>query len=162
VAVPPVPHINDFPQTESLKTEIAGDLPLDMGVYDMNVNEVEVPDELRAVSINSTLNGITHTYSPVNVATLRSLGSPTSIRLVKLQGQGVWHTHDHTDEIFLLLRGSIDILYRTRSGDKSVRVTTGELLRVPMRMEHCVVAEDGTEVLLLEGNDVVCIASDKG
>jgi mannose-6-phosphate isomerase-like protein (cupin superfamily) len=157
-----VPHMNALPPPESLETEMAGDLPLDMGVYDTSVDEVEVPDELHAVSINSTLNGITHTYAPVNLAMLHSLGSPTSIRLVKLQGQGVWHTHDHTDEIFVLLRGSIDILYRTRSGDKSVRVTSGELLRVPMRMEHCVVAEEGTEVLLLEGSDVVCVPLDKG
>ena len=115
----------------------------------------EIPEEIHAVSITSSLQGITHTYSPVNIATLHSLGSPTSIRLVKLAGQGAWHTHDNTDEIFILLRGAINMHYRSRSGEEKVaRVIGGELLCVPMRMEHCVVAEEGTEVLLLEGNDV--------
>src|SRR5271169_3692492 len=53
----------------------------------------EIPEEIHAVSITSSLQGITHTYSPMNIATLHSLGSPTSIRLVKLTGQGAWHTH---------------------------------------------------------------------
>ena len=116
----------------------------------------EFPDTLVAVSINASLQGITHTYSPLNIATLQSLGSPTSIRLVKLSGQGVWHSHDHTDEIFIVLRGAIDMLYHNRAGEESVtRVIGGELLRVPMRMEHCVVADDNTEVILLEGKDDV-------
>ena len=116
----------------------------------------EIPQEIRAVSINSSLQGITHTYSPLHIATLHSLGSPTSIRLVKLAGQGQWHVHDNTDEIFILLRGAINMHYRSGSGEEKVaRVIGGELLCVPMRMEHCVVADEGTEVLLLEGNDVL-------
>jgi mannose-6-phosphate isomerase-like protein (cupin superfamily) len=109
------------------------------------------------VSITSSLQGITHTYSPLSIAQLNSLGSPTSIRLVKLGGQSAWHTHENTDEIFILLRGEINLLYRSREGgeEKCARVIGGELLRVPMKVEHCVVAEEGTEVLLLEGNDVL-------
>jgi len=119
---------------------------------------LEFPEELRAVSITSSLQSITHTYSPLPIGELHSLGSPTSIRLVKLAGQGVWHVHENTDEVFIILRGAINMLYRTHrgeGGDKIARVIGGELLRVPMRMEHCVVAEDGTEVLLLEGSDIV-------
>jgi len=48
------------------------------------------------------------------------------------------------------------MLYRTGSGsEKIARVVGGELLVVPMRMEHCVVAEEGTEVLLLEGDETI-------
>ena len=114
-------------------------------------------EEIAAVSITSTLQGMTHTYSPIPIAHLYSLGSPTSIRLVKLGGQSAWHTHENTDEIFILLKGEINLLYRSREGgeEKCARVIGGELLRVPMRVEHCVVAEEGTEVLLLEGNDVL-------
>jgi len=116
---------------------------------------IDIPEEIHSVSITSSLQGITHTYSPINIATLYSLGSATSLRLVKLAGQSAWHSHDNTDEIFILLRGGINLLYRARSGEEKVaRVIGGELLRVPMRMEHCVVADEGTEVLLLEGNDV--------
>lgn len=117
--------------------------------------EPDIPEEIRPVSIMASLQGITTTYSPISIGTLKSLGSPTSIRLVKLAGQSTWHSHNHTDEIFILLRGAINMLYRSRSGsEKMARVIGGELLCVPMTMEHCIVAEDGTEVLLLEGNDV--------
>jgi mannose-6-phosphate isomerase-like protein (cupin superfamily) len=121
-------------------------------------NEVkELPEEIRAVSITVSLQGIIHTYSPVDIATLHSMGFATSIRLVKLAGQSAWHNHEHTDEVFVLLRGAISVLYRGRSGtEKIARVIGGELLHVPMRMEHCIVAEEGTEVLLLEGNIGVC------
>jgi hypothetical protein len=51
------------------------------------------------------------------------------------------------------------MLYRTGGGDEKIaRVVGGELLVVPMRMEHCVVAEDGTEVLLLEGNEGIPVS----
>ena len=119
--------------------------------------EQQDDEEIAAVSITSSLQSITHTYSPLSIAQLNSLGSPTSIRLVKLGGQSAWHTHENTDEIFILLRGQINLLYRSREGgeEKCAKVIGGELLRVPMRVEHCVVAEEGTEVLLLEGNDVL-------
>jgi mannose-6-phosphate isomerase-like protein (cupin superfamily) len=151
-----------IPPPPVVPTQVTFSIPeTDNGQEDMGIllngvqNETEVEEELLPISINSTLNGITHTYAPVNLATLHSLSSPTSIRLVKLSGQGQWHSHEHTDEIFILLRGSINLLYRSSQGDKSVKFTTGELLRVPMRLEHCVIAEEGTEVMLLEGSDGV-------
>jgi mannose-6-phosphate isomerase-like protein (cupin superfamily) len=113
----------------------------------------DIPEDLVAVSISTALQGVSHTYEPLNIATLHSLGSPTSIRLVKLSGQSSWHTHEHTDEIFIILRGAIDMLYRSAGEEKVVRFIGGELLRVPMKLEHCVVADEGTEVILLEGRD---------
>ena len=113
-------------------------------------------EELTSVSITSSLQDISRTYSPLEIATLHSQGTPTSIRLVKLAGQSSWHTHPHTDEIFILLRGAIEILYRTKTGEEKVaRCIGGELLRVPMKMEHCVIAEEGTEVILLEGSESI-------
>jgi mannose-6-phosphate isomerase-like protein (cupin superfamily) len=115
----------------------------------------QIPEEIRAVSISSSLQAITHIYAPINIATLHSMRSSTSVRIVKLGGQSTWHSHDDTDEIFILLRGGINMLYKSGSGQERVaRVIGGELLCVPMRMEHCVVADEGTEVLLLEGSDV--------
>jgi mannose-6-phosphate isomerase-like protein (cupin superfamily) len=140
-------------QQESLTTSNAPEVI----VQPPHVDVVDIPDEISAVSINTSLQGITHTYSPLNLATLNSFGSPTSLRLVKLSGQSSWHSHDHTDEIFILLRGGINMLYRTRTREEKVtRVIGGELLRIPMTMEHCIVADEGTEVLLLEGKEGVC------
>ena len=114
--------------------------------------DYSLPDEIFAVSITSSLQAITHTYSPLVLGTLSSYSTQTSIRVVKLAGQSSWHAHAQTDEVFILLRGTITVLYRSGGGEeKSVKVIGGELLVVPMGMEHCVIAEEGTEVLLLEG-----------
>jgi mannose-6-phosphate isomerase-like protein (cupin superfamily) len=123
-----------------------------------NTEEIaDVPEEIRAISITSSLQSITHTFASVEIASLYSLGSPTSIRIVKLSGQSAWHSHNNTDDIFIVLRGAINMLYRSgKSGtEKVARVVGGELLNVPMRMEHCIVADEGTEVLLLEGSDAM-------
>ena len=125
------------------------------------VRQEEFPSEIHALSITTSLQRITHTYSPLNIATLNSLGSPTSIRIVKLSGPSMWHSHDNTDEIFILLKGAICVHYRGRSGEEKIaRAVGGELLRVPMGMEHCVVADEGTDVILLEGKDTVTTCLD--
>ena len=116
----------------------------------------KVLQDLRPVSITSTLAGITHTFSPVTVAGFRSGRSAgkTSIRVVKLFGDSPWHSHDDTDEVFVVLHGELSVLYKTHeaSEEKMVRISGGEVLCVPMGMEHCLVAQEGTEVLLLEGS----------
>jgi mannose-6-phosphate isomerase-like protein (cupin superfamily) len=146
-------QVQDTQQIQTTRMDLP-EIPVAQGALEGEGVGVNIPDELVAVSINTTLQGITHTYSPLNIAMLDSMGSPTSIRLVKLSGRSSWHSHDNTDEIFIILRGGIEMLYRTLTGEeKSVRFIGGELLRVPMRMEHCVVADEGTEVILMEGKD---------
>ncbi len=68
------------------------------------------------------------------------------IRLVKLAGDFVWHKHDETDELFFVVRGRLTI--RLRDGD--VHLGPGELYVVPRGVEHCPVADEECEVLLME------------
>jgi mannose-6-phosphate isomerase-like protein (cupin superfamily) len=70
----------------------------------------------------------------------------TQIKLVKLQGEFVWHHHDAEDELFLVLKGRL--LMRLRDGD--VWVNEGEFLVVPRGVEHLPVAEEEAHVLLVE------------
>ncbi|GAB4218517.1 MAG: hypothetical protein OHK0012_27990 [Synechococcales cyanobacterium] len=66
--------------------------------------------------------------------------------VVKAQGEFVWHTHDTTDDFFLVLKGRLTI--RMREGDVSLGV--GELFVVPKGVEHCPVAEEEVHLLLIE------------
>ena len=68
------------------------------------------------------------------------------VKLVKLQGEFVWHHHDDEDELFLVIKGCLCM--RLRDGD--VVLDPGEFLIVPRGVEHCPVAEVETHVLLLE------------
>ena len=67
------------------------------------------------------------------------------IRLVKVDGEFIWHQHDDADELFLVLQGVLDIEFR----DRVVVLNPGELLVVPRRTEHRPVARSGEVKLLL-------------
>lgn len=68
------------------------------------------------------------------------------IKLVKFQGEFVWHQHDREDELFLVVRGSFRMEFR----DRTVELREGEFLIVPRGVEHRPVAEKEVEVLLFE------------
>jgi mannose-6-phosphate isomerase-like protein (cupin superfamily) len=67
------------------------------------------------------------------------------VRLVKTSGEFVWHKHDETDELFLILEGEFDMDFR----DRTVTVKPGELLIVPRGTEHRPAARRGEVKLLL-------------
>jgi mannose-6-phosphate isomerase-like protein (cupin superfamily) len=67
------------------------------------------------------------------------------VRLVKAQGELVWHKHDDTDELFLILDGEFDMEFR----DRTVTVRPGELLIVPRGVEHRPTARRGEVKLVL-------------
>jgi mannose-6-phosphate isomerase-like protein (cupin superfamily) len=68
------------------------------------------------------------------------------VKLVKFQGEFVWHSHEREDELFLALRGRFRMDFR----DHSVWVEAGELIVVPRGTEHRPVAEEEVAVLLFE------------
>jgi mannose-6-phosphate isomerase-like protein (cupin superfamily) len=68
------------------------------------------------------------------------------VKVVKLDGEFVWHHHEHEDELFLVVKGSL--LMKLRDGD--VRVDEGEFIIVPHGVEHLPVAEEEVHVVLFE------------
>ncbi len=68
------------------------------------------------------------------------------VKLVKLEGEFVWHHHADEDELFLVLRGALAIHLR----DRVVRLEPGEFLIVPKGVEHKPVADREAHVLLFE------------
>jgi len=67
-------------------------------------------------------------------------------KVVKLHGEFVWHQHDDTDEIFIVLDGELSIILK----DGSVLLKSGEMFVVPKGMEHKPIAEDECKVMLVE------------
>ena len=67
------------------------------------------------------------------------------VRVVKVEGEFIWHQHDDTDELFLVLDGRLDIEMR----DRTVALTAGELFVVPRGTEHRPAARNGEAKLLL-------------
>ncbi len=68
------------------------------------------------------------------------------VKLVKLKGEFVWHHHDTEDELFLVVKGRLQMRFR----DRDVWIEPGEFIIVPHGVEHLPVAEEETHILLLE------------
>ena len=86
-------------------------------------------------------------WSPKVVARLNDY----EIKVVKLQGEFVWHTHEDTDELFLVIDGELTI--QLRDGD--VQLKPGQLFVVPRGVEHCPIADGQVHALLIEPVGVV-------
>ncbi len=73
------------------------------------------------------------------------------VKLVKFQGEFVWHRHDAEDELFLVIRGSFRMDYVDSSGaQQKMRLSAGEFVVVPRGVEHRPFAEEEVEVMLFE------------
>ena len=70
---------------------------------------------------------------------------------VKVKGEFVWHTHEDTDDFFLVLKGRMTIQLR----DRDVELNAGELFVVPRGVEHCPKADEEAHVLLIEPRGTV-------
>ena len=81
-------------------------------------------------------------WSPKIVATMNDY----EVKVVRLEGEFVWHTHADTDELFLVLGGALTIELR----DQVVTLHAGELFVVPRGVEHRPVAAEEARVLLIE------------
>lgn len=68
------------------------------------------------------------------------------VKLAKLKGEFIWHRHEHEDELFLVLKGTL----RMRLRDREVVINEGEFLIVPRGVEHLPIADDEVQVMLFE------------
>jgi mannose-6-phosphate isomerase-like protein (cupin superfamily) len=73
------------------------------------------------------------------------------IKLVKLEGEFVWHKHDAEDELFLVVDGRLSMDLR----DRTIELQQGEFLVVPKGVEHRPRAEQECQVVLLERKGVL-------
>jgi mannose-6-phosphate isomerase-like protein (cupin superfamily) len=101
----------------------------------------------RVVDIREKLSLFSEHWSPKLVARLNDY----EVKVVKLKGEFVWHTHDDTDELFLVIEG--DLTIQLRDGD--VQLREGQLYVVPRGVEHCPVADGEVAVMLIEPTGVV-------
>lgn len=73
------------------------------------------------------------------------------VKLVKLAGEFVWHSHDAEDELFLVLKGRL----RMKLRDRVIDVEPGEFIVIPRGTEHCPAADEEVHLLLLEPKSTV-------
>jgi mannose-6-phosphate isomerase-like protein (cupin superfamily) len=69
------------------------------------------------------------------------------VKVAKLKGELVWHSHDNEDELFLVVSGHLRIQLE---GREDVHLDAGEFFTVPRGVRHNPVADDEVEIVLIE------------
>ncbi|MFC7824499.1 cupin domain-containing protein [Streptomyces sp. NPDC057375] len=101
-----------------------------------------MPRSVVPVNLADKLARFSELWSQKRVAVLNDY----EVKVAKLKGEFVWHTHEDTDELFLVVSGRLRIQLR----DAEVALEPGELFVAPRGVEHCPVADEETAILLFE------------
>jgi len=101
----------------------------------------------KSINFADKLKLFSEQWSPKVVAEMNDY----QFKLVKLEGDFVWHDHQDTDETFVVLKGSLRIDFR----DGYVNLSEGEMYVVPKGVEHKPYAEKEVEVMLIEPKGVL-------
>jgi mannose-6-phosphate isomerase-like protein (cupin superfamily) len=96
----------------------------------------------KAINLQDKFEKFSDLWSPKIVSRFNDY----HIKLARVKGEFVWHDHKETDELFLVLEGSLDIMFR----EGKVTLKAGELFVVPKGVEHRPVAENECQLLLIE------------
>ena len=96
----------------------------------------------QSISFKEKLTKFSEHWSPRIIAQMND----THFKVVKVQGEFVWHDHPETDEVFVVLKGRLEIQLR----DGTVNLNEGEMYVVPKGVEHKPCAEEECHILLIE------------
>jgi mannose-6-phosphate isomerase-like protein (cupin superfamily) len=100
----------------------------------------------KAINFREKLGQIGEQWQPRVVAEMNDY----QFKLVRLEGDFIWHDHQDTDETFIVLEGELRIDFR----DGAVRVAAGEMFVVPKGVEHKPYAASEVKLLLIEPRGV--------
>jgi mannose-6-phosphate isomerase-like protein (cupin superfamily) len=98
--------------------------------------------EVKAVNVRDKLSLFSDYFNPRVVGRVND----TAVKLVKFQGEFVWHSHEFEDEMFFVMEGEFEMHFR----DRVVKLEAGEFLIVPKGTEHKPVAALEVSIMLIE------------
>lgn len=85
-------------------------------------------------------------YSPKIVGELNDF----YVKVVKVQGDFMWHHHDNEDELFFVAKGELRMKLREDGVEREIVIRPGEFIIIPRGVEHFPSADEETHVMLLE------------
>jgi mannose-6-phosphate isomerase-like protein (cupin superfamily) len=101
----------------------------------------------KAINLQQKFGLFAEHWTPKVIAAMNDY----QFKVVKLQGDFIWHDHKETDEAFLVMEGEMRIDFR----DGAVQLSSGEMFVVPRGVEHKPYAEREVKLLLIEPHGVV-------
>jgi len=115
---------------------------------------MEMPMSYQAINLRQKFALFAEQWQPKVVAEMNDY----QFKIVKLQGDFIWHDHKETDETFLVVEGELRIDFR----DGAVHVSAGEMFVVPKGVEHKPYAEREVKLLLIEPRGVLNTGHEDG
>lgn len=94
------------------------------------------------INLDEKFNLFTDQWSPKIVGQVNDM----HIKLVRIEGEFIWHSHETEDEMFFVTKGRMTMRFR----DRDVVVNPGEFIIIPHGEEHMPVCEEETYIMLME------------
>ncbi len=120
----------------------------------MSASQITSAATYRSVNFAEKLNLFTDQWQPRVIAEMNDY----QFKIVRIEGDFLWHQHADTDETFVVLHGQLRIDFR----DGHVLVNAGEMYVVPKGVEHKPYARDEVHMLLIEPRGVVNTGDEGG
>ena len=109
---------------------------------------------MKSVNLSEKFDKFSDFWAPRVIAEMNDY----QFKLVKVEGEFVWHTHDDTDETFIVLDGELIIEFR----DKTITLKKGEMIVVPRGAEHKPSAQQECQIMIIEPKGVINTGDTRG
>jgi len=98
---------------------------------------------IEKVNLMSKFDQIQEYYQPKSIASVND----SAFKIVKLKGDFIWHHHEESDELFMVIKGQMKIKLRDQ---EDIHLNEGELVVIPKGVEHMPVVDEEAYVALIE------------
>ncbi len=109
---------------------------------------------MKAINLSEKFNKFSDFWAPRVIAEMNDY----QFKLVKVEGEFVWHAHDDTDETFIVLDGELIIEFR----DKTITLKKGEMIVVPKGAEHKPSAQQECQIMIIEPKGAINTGDTRG
>jgi len=100
-----------------------------------------------SINLNHKFKLFSDNWSPKVIAEMNDY----QFKLIKINGEFIWHSHDDTDEAFIVINGELTIKFR----DGKVDIKKGEMFIIPKGVEHKPIAKNECQIMVIEPKGVV-------
>ena len=99
------------------------------------------------INLKSKFDKFHEHWSPKIIAEMNDY----QFKLVKIKNEFIWHQHEHTDEVFIVIEGKIGIEFE----NETIEINEGEMIVIPKGKQHRPFAKQEAKIMLIEPRGVV-------
>ena len=109
---------------------------------------------MKKINFKEKFQKFSDQWSPKVIAEMNDY----QFKLVKIQNDFIWHKHEDTDEVFIVLNGKIFIEFE----DETIEINQGEMVVVPKGVKHKPYAKEEANIMLVEPSGVINTGDKEG